>query len=490
MIFKNFLKNNIYLILISLFLLITRIYKIDTIPSSVYWDEASIGYNAYSVITTGSDEWGSFLPLHFRAFGEFKLPVYIYSVATLVKLIGLNEFAVRLPAVLYGLGSLVLIYLLAYKITKNKLVSNLASFIFAVMPWFFIFSRTGYEVTAGLFFYLAGVYFLILGLEINKLFLFGVISLLASLYSYTSFRIVAPLTLFAFLFELLRNKSKYKFIVIIISVAIFIVSLIPVVKLFVYDAGFGRAQTFALIPGFQQVYDLQGKPHFQVTFNREGISWTKNIYQMASNYFSHFSYDFLFVNGDSNSRSQVPNSEQLLLVSFPFLVLGFFNLLKSKYKYSWVIFLTFLLAPIPAAITKESPHALRAVLLVFSFSITTALGIVYAKERIKNLKYQNLFLMATIFVFVISFSRYYLNFLNNYNNQIKNDWQYEYKEIFKVQNSGCIEDKYGQPYIFGLYYKKVDPKYFLETRELNDVSDWGFSTVKSFGEYKFLKKCE
>ena len=145
-------KNNFVLILICLLFLITRLYKIDSIPSSVYWDEASIGYNAYSVLTTGKDEWRETLPLHFRAFGEFKLPIYIYSVAITESVFGLTSFAVRLPAVIFGLLSLIGLYLVVLKLTSQKLLSLLSSFLFSITPWFFIFSRTGYEATAGLAF--------------------------------------------------------------------------------------------------------------------------------------------------------------------------------------------------------------------------------------------------------------------------------------------------------------------------------------------------
>jgi len=143
------------------YLFLTRLYKISQIPPSLYWDEASIGYNAYSILKTGRDEWGEFLPLHFRAFGEFKLPVYIYSVVPWVKLLGLNVWAVRLPAVLYSLGVIILVYVLAGKIAGRKWVGFLAAFILTLSPWFFIFSRTGYEATAGLFFFLLGTYFLL-----------------------------------------------------------------------------------------------------------------------------------------------------------------------------------------------------------------------------------------------------------------------------------------------------------------------------------------
>src|SRR3990172_7036871 len=111
------LVNKIILAFVLFLFLVSRIYKIADIPASVYWDEASIGYNAFSITTDLKDEWGDKLPLHFRAFGEFKLPVYIYSTSFFVKLFGLSTTTIRLPAVLYSLGILFFTYLLIRKVT-------------------------------------------------------------------------------------------------------------------------------------------------------------------------------------------------------------------------------------------------------------------------------------------------------------------------------------------------------------------------------------
>src|SRR3989339_309465 len=167
------LQTNFVLILICLLFLGTRLFRISGIPSSVYWDEASIGYNAYSVLTTGKDEWGEFMPLHFRAFGEFKLPVYIYSVTASEFIFGLTPLAVRLPAVIFGLLSIIGLYLLVLKLTSNKLLSLISSFLFAISSWFFIFSRTGYEAVAGLSFFIWATYFGILSFKKKWFFIFS-----------------------------------------------------------------------------------------------------------------------------------------------------------------------------------------------------------------------------------------------------------------------------------------------------------------------------
>src|SRR5581483_5962797 len=79
----------VILIAISAFL---RLYNVTGDPPALYQDESAIGYNAYSILQTGKDEYGISHPLYFKSFGDYKLPVYIYSVVPSIKLFGLNEF--------------------------------------------------------------------------------------------------------------------------------------------------------------------------------------------------------------------------------------------------------------------------------------------------------------------------------------------------------------------------------------------------------------
>ncbi|MFZ3301993.1 MAG: glycosyltransferase family 39 protein [Microgenomates group bacterium] len=443
------LQTNILLILVCLVFLATRLYKIDSIPASVYWDEASIGYNAYSVLTTGKDEWGETLPLHFRAFGEFKLPVYVYSVVISEAVLGVNAVAVRLPAVIFGLLSIVGLYFLVLELTKQKSIAMLSSFLFSITPWFFIFSRTGYEATAGLSFFIWATYFLNRSVQVKKYLLFSTIFFIASAYSYNSFRILTPIVLGL---GLLYHSYKKQLVIVLLSGLMLIISAFPLYKLYKQDSGLSRLQAV-------------------------GSS------AVISNYFKNFSPSYLFISGDTNLRSQIPNQSQLYLIDAVFLVLGIIYIVRSKNPKLYLILGVLLLAPIPAAITKENPHALRSILMSPMLSIIIALGIFYLA------KLHRFLIWFVIGIYVISFVNYYYGFVTNYNEVSKSAWQYEYKEIFGKQKEGCISDEYAQPYIFGLYYNKVDPNYFISTRVLNPVNDWGFSTVKSFGNYTFEKIC-
>lgn len=454
------MRNNFIFGFVLFLFLVSRIYKIAEIPVSVYWDEASIGYNAYSVATDLKDEWGDRLPLHFRAFGEFKLPVYIYSVAIFVKTIGLNEYAVRLPAVLYSLGTIIVVYLLVRKITDKEGTAILSAFILSFSPWFFIFSRTGYEATAGLFFFLLGSY-LFFHFSKNKLFiLMSTLSFVLSFYSYNSFRIIIPIWLiFLFIYKFHDIKMIRKHLLVLtLSLTLFLISLIPIYRLYKYDSGGAR---------FAQV-EITSKTDF------------------VKNYFSHFSPQFLFSTGDTNPRSQIPGHGQLYWFELPLILVGIFAIFKSKKIFYFIPLVLLLLSPIPAALTKESPHALRVLLAAPSFAIISAFGAYFLKDNFK--KFGVVIFSAVVIAYYLFFEFYIQDFIVKYPTQSASAWQYEYKQIFEKQRSGVVTDKYAQPYIFALYYLKYSPEKFREEVKLSPVNEWGFSKVASFDGFQFTNR--
>lgn len=453
------------LVLICIFFIFTRFYKIAEIPPSAYWDEASIGYNAYSIAQTGRDEWGDFLPIHFRAFGEFKLPVYIYSVVPFVKIFGLNEFSVRFPAVLFSLGVVILTYFLAKKLFHNENTGLFSSFFVTISPWFFIFSRTGFEATAGLTFYLLAIYLFLFHLNSGIFVFFSIFSFILSAYSYNSFRIIAPLTILILIFmerENLGQVFKGSLLWVTLSCLALAVSFWPIYRLYVYDVGFFRLQAVG----------------------------TVNVETFINNYFSHFGLDFL-LNGDKNLRHQQKGFGQVYLPELILLLLGFLYIIANKSKYKFLPILLLLIGPIPAALTRESPHALRVLSMVPFINMISAMGVIFIKKYFSQ-KY--LVKIGVVVMLVAFFINYFINFINIYSVQSPNSWQYSYKKIFTEYKDEfvkydrvIISDQYAQPYIFALFYLKYDPEKFRQEVIRNPIDRWGFSTVAKFDKFEFGK---
>src|SRR3989338_6436258 len=118
-----------------------RLYRLTDFPPGLYSDEASYGYNAYSILTTGRDEWGKFLPLTIQSFGDYKPPMTAYLTIPSIAVFGLNEFAVRFPSALIGILSILLIYLLTKEIFKSRSIALLVAALLAISPWHIHFSR-------------------------------------------------------------------------------------------------------------------------------------------------------------------------------------------------------------------------------------------------------------------------------------------------------------------------------------------------------------
>ena len=143
------ITNNWILAAILILAAALRLWNLGSIPPHLTPDEASLGYNAYSILRTRRDEYGQLLPVIFKSFGDFKPGLYVYLTVPSVLIFGLTEFAVRFPAALAGIISIWLIYLIVKKLFDEKL-ALFSGFIASVTPWLIYFSRGAWEVNISL----------------------------------------------------------------------------------------------------------------------------------------------------------------------------------------------------------------------------------------------------------------------------------------------------------------------------------------------------
>jgi len=142
---KNLLSKKAYLLL-ALFTFVAVLLHMRQIELPCFnSDEASFAYNAYSLTKTARDEYGAFLPTRFKAFGENKLPVTIYTIAAFVGPLGLTEATSRLPFILIGILSPILFYALTKKLAGKEYIALLAAFLASISPWIQIMSRHIHE---------------------------------------------------------------------------------------------------------------------------------------------------------------------------------------------------------------------------------------------------------------------------------------------------------------------------------------------------------
>ena len=194
------LKKIIPIILTVLFIavaLYTRLVGLEKSPLSIGFDEASLGYNAYSLYLTGKDEYGTPYPLSLRSFNDFKPALYAYLAIPFIHFFDLNQTSIRAPSAILGVLSLIFLLLIFKKVSgKSLLVSLGVITLISLFPWRLHFSRVAFETNISMAFFTGVVWFL-LNFKKSLLYKIGAFFFSAlAIYSYHASRLAIPVLMF------------------------------------------------------------------------------------------------------------------------------------------------------------------------------------------------------------------------------------------------------------------------------------------------------
>lgn len=190
--------------LIFLFALTLRLGSISSVPPGIYLDEASLGYNAYSLSLTGRDEYNQPLPIFLRSFGTYPPALSVYTAIPAIKFFGLSAFSYRLTPAIFGALSCVVFAILAARLLGQK-VFLLSGVLFAINPGLMLWNRSFPEVTIALLLVL-----LCLVLFLRQRYYLATFLLSLSTYAYQSPRALV----FLLLAFLVLKYRKYSVLVI------------------------------------------------------------------------------------------------------------------------------------------------------------------------------------------------------------------------------------------------------------------------------------
>lgn len=495
-------NNKILITLVITLAFALRIFEIDKFPAGFNADEASIGYNAYSIINTGKDEYGEVLPLSFKSFGDYKPGLYFYFVMPFVAALGLNEWSVRLPSALIGTGMVLLIYLLSKEIFSDRKMSFFSALFLAINPWAINFSRGGWESNAATFFISLGVLLFIKGLNRTNYLLLSLGAFLVSMYLYQSPRLVVPVFLLlsgALYWKELLGEIKKKLKKVLTAGIILFVLALPLVFQFTGGGGSARFEGLSFLSDqgpVNRVNELRGEHQNPGSLVPKILhnKITAYLPNFLGHYLDHFSYDFLFINGDPLIRNKVPETGQFYLIQSLFLFAGLLFLIKFENKLKYLLLIWVLTAPLASAITYQTPHAVRALSLVVPLTLIIAFGFVSLLRQIDKRKmkiFTGIILMIILsFEFVHYLESYYVHYPKRY----PLSWEYGFSEMVdKLQkyqsdfSKVVITDRYDQPYILVLFYEKYDPTKYQPQAILSERDKFNFGTVRNFDQYEFHK---
>lgn len=480
----NFLLRNKIIVLLLLILFMAaflRIYKLDTVPPSLNWDEVDAAYNAYTVANWGRDEWGKFLPLVFTSFRDDKHPVHIYLTVPIVKLFGLSDFTARLPGAIIGVLSVLIIFFLGRILFKSDLVGLLSSLFLAVSPYHLHFSRGLWEVNFALFFFMLGLLLFYMALQkrawlINiSFFSFGL-----SILSYHSSKVVIPtvvLLLILLYFQDLR-KLSLNFYTGILIFALFI-------SLLFIDP---RLMGIARIKQTQVSQEAIEKTQI---FQKTGSSLLGLGEITLKKYPTYFTPQYLFISGDQSPRNSVKTNGEFYKIDAVFIFIGILYLLKMRSKVTFLVLAWLLLAPIPSSLVSGTPTATRALFMMGSLHLIAALGAGCITGCFRGRG--KVFILTAILILLGLQVYPYLNYyFNVYPKKDAIDWQYGMKQSAEFVKSHpeysevYVTDVRSQPYIFYLFYLKTALPQYLNSVVYNRLEESKSYNTVSYFEHAYL----
>ncbi len=501
---KEIIFKNKLLIVILILAGILRIWNLNNIPPHLTPDEAALGYNAYSILKTGRDEHGKFMPLIFKSFGDYKPGLYVYSAVPFVALLGLNELSVRLPSALSGIAIVYLIYLVIGELFRNSKLElrNLAAFVAACNPWLIYFSRGAWEVNLSLMLTLIGLLFFLKSLDKAKFLITSSIFFSMTLLAYQGAKLSIGIILLLLIIVYWKNFWKIpKKYLIGSTLAGFLISLPILVSLF--SGQTGRLEVFNVFSyprpkDYIQVMLNQGGERIgdlnYFLYHGESYNFLRGI---MGRWFNHFSGRFLFFEGDwSNPRHSSPYQGVMLLSDLVLLLVGIVVILKSSiinHKSFQFLLLWLVLAPLPAILSRDQVHAVRSFNMAIPLVIICSFGLSYLVSLIKLSHYK--FYLYTIFYILYTCSLLY--FLDSYFIHLpKHDsklWEYGYKQIVEtvtpIENSYkkvVVQQSFAQPYIYFLFFNQYDPaKYQNENSFINSEYKFDVGYVTRVGNIYF-----
>lgn len=488
--------------------LLMSLPKFGQIPAGLNRDEAALGYNAYSLLKTGKDEWGKSWPISITSFGDQKLPGYIYTLIPFIAVFGLEIWAVRLPSLLSGLIVIIGMGLIAMQLAKLakrslnwQLIASFAVMtLIAISPWHMHFSRVAYETHLAMAFFVSSVVSLFFALDTKQKLLqrslLIVAGLLAglTLLTYHGYQIFTPLFLLVFLVIFFQQIKKLDKAGLIIGTLLGLLSIILLITGGVLQANQTKSQGInpfnnqVLLKKATEYRSVSNLPPLinKVLFNK----FNEGLIAFTQNYVSTFSGTFFFIHGSGHGDHNPGNGNNIHLFLAPFVLLGLLALGKyHKEKAIQIIMAWMFLALIPSSLTINPLLEVRLGAIFPILELLAVLGIFYLFSYLS--KSQQKLASAALLIITSFFALRLFIFYTTLAPILSVDNTHYHllaKTLFKYKaNTKTVltQSPASSPYIWYLFENKIDPALVQQSIVHHPTTDEGFKHVKQIGNVYF-----
>lgn len=482
-------KTIFILILISGLSLFINIYKKDSSPPCFNADEAAFGYNTYSLLKTGRDEYGTILPLRLKSFGDYKMPLYSYLSIPFIAFGGLNEISTRALNTLIAVLFPLLIYLLVQQLFNKKEVGLLTALLFSLSTGIQTIGRQAHESYLTTFLITLSLWLFLKVINqpsrlIKALFF---LSLIPLSFGYQFSRLWLGFFLILIAFYTIKKKLSIKFLFTYIF--IFALLLIPdiIVKptrvnnlLFFNNQGLGL-----------QIAELRNEGATRLLYNKATIGLKNFFFE----YFNNFSLQFLVTKGENNNRFAFSGGFSIItLIEYLFLFIGLYYLFKDNQKMRFFLVFFLIVSPLSASLSWAGASITRSLPLIIFINMICAYGF-YKLINDQPNKYIKALILSiivlTYFIFCFYSWDFYFNHYPKRSTTIRS-WQCGNRQIadfvkknYDKTDRFYITKKNGEPYIFLLFYLKYPPEKYQQQAQLSAPDEFGFGQVEKFDKFNF-----
>jgi len=454
-----------FLILIVILGAALRFAFLSKMPPSLNWDEVSQGYNAYSVLKTGMDQWGQKFPIfNFRAYGDYPTTLNLYLTIPFIVIFGLTDFAIRFPHALLGTLTLISIFFLTWGVTKNKNISLLTSLLAAIGPWYVFTSRFVLQSNLSVFLLITSLAFFVNRDRFKNFSLISYFLLLLTLFSYHTTRIFSPIFLLGGLF-IYKPVSKRIWLSVLLFFAL--------AGAILFNSGSrARGQVLFLVDqgAVNRIIELRKASKLPGVITR--LVYNRPVYfveNFAKNYVTYFSPKFLFINGGTQYQFSIPGTGLIYLVNLPLFYIGLYLLIKKSLNSKpYSLFLLWLMiAPIPASLTNESYAVVRATTMLPIPEIVISLAAIEIVSKFKK-DYWKILIPIYFIALFIGLTDIVIKYSTVYKTGYSSSWQYGYKEAVSIAKDNyskydkiIVTKKYGEPHEYFLFFMGYSPEKYL-----------------------------
>lgn len=470
--FKEY-KGEVFLFFIFMIGAFVRLFAIGKFPNALNVDEASSGYDAFSLMKWGIDRGGNSYPVYLYAWGSGQSVLYSYLMIPIIAVTGLTEYGIRLPMAITGVISLYVFYYLIKNIFDNKKYGIIATAFFAICPWHIMKSRWGMECNIFPDLILLASLLLVLGLKKKKTVLqvLAFVVLAISSYSYGTSYLFLPVFVLGTLGYLIYKK-ELTIKKSIIYLLIMFVLCIPII-IYIFINTFGLEQ---ITIGKVTIPKLLVNRYDEVSTVFSG-----NIFENCVNNLLE-TLRILILQNDKLEWNAIPQYGLFYLISIVFFIIGLRACVK-KYKensFNQIMNIWMIAAIVLCAFCEVNINRINIIMIPCIYYIVVGLFEFLTKYK------QLTVCIAVIYVVL------FIEFMYSYVNKDYNKYYtftsgvedvVDYCKSLDVDNIYC-KYSFKEPFMYFMFYGQEDVNEYLDTVEYFEEGRT-FDNIRSFGKYKF-----